>query len=97
MTHSEAPIQKGKRLSIRLSDDQKTLLEQAAQAQNMSVRQFVLQASLDAAHSVLANPLDQTHFYLPPDQWQAFCQRLDQPPQINPALQQLFSEQAPWE
>jgi uncharacterized protein (DUF1778 family) len=92
MPHSEAPIQKDKRLSIRLTEEQKALLEQAAQAQHISVNQFVLQASLDAAHSVLADPLDQTHFHLPHDQWQAFCQSLDQPPQINPALQQLFSE-----
>jgi uncharacterized protein (DUF1778 family) len=97
MTHSEAPIQKGKRLSIRLSDEQKEILEQAAQAQNMSVSQFVLQASLDAAHSVLADPLDQTHFHLSPDKWRAFCQCLEQTPQTNLALRQLFSKQAPWE
>jgi uncharacterized protein (DUF1778 family) len=97
MPHSEAPIQKDKRLSIRMTDEQKALLKQAARAQNMSVTQFVLEASLDTAHSVLADPLDQTLFHLPPDQWQAFCQRLDQPPQTNPALQKLFREQSPWE
>jgi uncharacterized protein (DUF1778 family) len=97
MTYSEDTTQKDKRLSVRLTDEQKALLEQAARAQNMSVTQFVLEASLDAAHSVLANPLDQTHFYLPPDKWRAFCQCLDQPPQTNPALQKLFREQAPWE
>jgi uncharacterized protein (DUF1778 family) len=97
MTHTEDTIQKDKRLSIRVTDQQKAILQQAAQVQNMSVTQFVLQASLDAAHSVLADPLDLTTFHLPSDQWQAFCQRLDQPPQINPALQQLFREKAPWE
>jgi uncharacterized protein (DUF1778 family) len=97
MPHTEDTIQKDKLFSIRVTDQQKAILEQAARAREMTVTQFVLQAALDAAHSVLANPLDQTHFHLPPDLWQAFCHRLDQPPQTNPALQQLFREHAPWE
>jgi uncharacterized protein (DUF1778 family) len=97
MPHTEITNQKYKRLSIRVTDQQKAILEQAAQAQHMSVTQFVLQASLDAAHSVLEDPFDLTIFHLPSAQWQAFCQRLEQLPQINPALQQLFSEQSPWE
>lgn len=97
MPHSDATTQKDKRLSIRLTDKQKAILEQAAQAKDMRVTQFVLQASLDAAHAVLADPLDLTTFHLSPDQWQAFCNRLDQPPQINPALQKLFKERSPWD
>jgi uncharacterized protein (DUF1778 family) len=73
-----------------------TSREQAAKAREMTITQFILKASLDAAHLVLPDPLDLTTF-LPPNLWQKACQRLEQPPQANPALQQLFREQSLWE
>ncbi len=81
--------QKEKRLSIRVTEPEKGILAQAARARRMNVSQFVLQASLEAANAIL---VEQTEFRLPPDQWEAFCQRLDAPPKVIPALQQLFSE-----
>ncbi|MDF5716265.1 MAG: DUF1778 domain-containing protein [Rhizonema sp. NSF051] len=81
--------QKEKRLSIRVTEPEKAILAQAARARRMNVSQFVLQASLDAANAIL---VEQTEFRLSPDQWEAFCQRLDAPPKVIPALQQLFSE-----
>jgi uncharacterized protein (DUF1778 family) len=86
--------QKEPRLSIRASAQVKKILTQAARARRMSVSQFVLQASLDAAHTVLA---DQTEFRLPPAQWKAFCERLDAPAKVIPALRDLFSEPKPLE
>jgi uncharacterized protein (DUF1778 family) len=86
-------VQKETRLSIRASEPQKTILKQAAQARHMNTSQFVLQASLDAAHTILVN---QTEFRLPPEQWEAFCQRLDAPPQTSPALRELFSDPEPY-
>jgi len=65
------------------------LLAQAARARHMKTSQFVPQASLDAAHVVL---VDQSEFRLPPEQWEAFCQRLKAPAQVIPALRQPFSE-----
>ncbi len=89
-----APAQKETRLSIRASEPEKALLRQAAQMRSMNTSQFVLQASLDAAHAVL---LDQTEFRLPPEQWDEFCRRLDAPARTIPALQQLFSEPEPYD
>ncbi len=83
---------KEQRLSIRLSAHEKQILTQAARARHTNVSQFVLQASLDAAHAVLA---DQTEFRLPPAQWKAFCKRLDAPATVLPALRDLFSEPEP--
>ncbi len=77
------------RLSIRASEPDKTLLAQAARARHVNVSQFVLQASLAAARTTLA---EQSEFRLPPKQWEAFCRRLDAPPQGIPALAQLFAE-----
>jgi len=89
-----AVAQKEKRLSIRASEPEKTLLTQAARVRHMNTSQFVLQASLDAAHALLA---DQTEFRLPPEQWEAFCQRLDAQARTIPALVRLFNEPEPFD
>ena len=92
MSNKVITRQKETRLSIRASEPEKTILAQAARARHTNISQFVLQASLDAAHTVL---VDQTEFRLPPEQWQAFCERLDEPAQVIPALRDLFSEPEP--
>ena len=80
---------KEKRLSIRATESEKEILAQAARTRRTNVSQFVLQTSLDAAHAILE---DQTEFRLPPYLWDAFCESLDEPPKVIPALRQLFSE-----
>ncbi len=39
---------------------------------------------------------DQTEYRLSPEQWEAFCERLDAPPQTIPALRRLFDEPEPY-
>jgi uncharacterized protein (DUF1778 family) len=90
MPQTATSTTKETRLSIRATEPEKAILAQAARARRTNVSQFVLQASLDAANAIL---VDQTEFRLPPDQWEAFCQRLDEPPKVIPVLRQLFSEQ----
>lgn len=51
------------------------------------------EAALDAVSTLLA---DQTEFRLTPEHWEAFCQRLEAPPQTIPALRQLFREANPF-
>ncbi|MDQ2798855.1 MAG: DUF1778 domain-containing protein [Armatimonadota bacterium] len=94
MASKTAALQKEARLSIRASELEKMILAQAARMRHMNTSQFVLQASLDAAHSLL---VDQTEFRLPPEQWDTFCRRLDAPPQTIPALRRLFSELEPFD
>ncbi|MGE0102854.1 MAG: DUF1778 domain-containing protein [Blastocatellales bacterium] len=91
MSKKVAELQKETRLSIRASEPEKAILMQAAQASHSNISQFVLRASLDAAHAILA---DQSEFRLSPEQWEAFCARLDDPPRVIPALRDLFSEPA---
>lgn len=92
MPVKSAKKQKETRLSIRASDPEKSILMEAARARHTNISQFVLQASLDAAHAVLA---DQSEFRLSADQWKAFCERLDAPAKVIPALKDLFSESEP--
>ena len=92
MPVKSAKKQKETRLSIRASDPEKSILMEAARARHTNISQFVLQASLDAAHAVL---VDQSEFRLSADQWKAFCERLDAPAKVIPALKDLFSESEP--
>lgn len=89
MLQSEAITHKETRLSIRATEPEKEILAQAARMRHTNISRFVLQASLDAANAIL---VDQTEFRLLPEQWEAFCQRLDAPPKVIPELQALFSE-----
>jgi len=93
MSQKTADAQKESRLSIRASEQEKTLLRQAAQARHMNTSEFVRQASLEAARAIL---VDQTEFRLPPEQWEAFCARLDAPARTIPTLQELFREAEPY-
>jgi len=89
----EATVTKESRLSIRASEPEKTLLTQAAHARHMNISQFVLQVSLEAARAIL---VDQTEFRLSPEQWEEFCQRLDEPARTIPELRDLFSDAEPF-
>jgi uncharacterized protein (DUF1778 family) len=96
MSQPAKATQKNIRLSIRVTTQEKATLAEAARVRQITVSQFVLKASLTAAHTILIDQtesVDQTEFRLSPDQWEAFCQRLDEPPKAIPALQKLFSEQ----
>jgi uncharacterized protein (DUF1778 family) len=89
MSQSATAKQKEQRLSIRATESEKEILARAAKMQHTNISQFVLQTSLTAANAIL---VDQTEFRLSPDQWEAFCERLDEKPKVISALQKFFSE-----
>lgn len=93
MSRKITTAQKESRLSIRALKTEKTILEQAAQTRHMNISQFVLQASLDAAHAILTK---ETEFHLSPDQWEIFYKRLDAPAKNIAALNHLFNEADPY-
>jgi uncharacterized protein (DUF1778 family) len=75
------------RLSIRATEPEKAVLREAARLRRMNTSQFVLEASLSAANAILE---DQSQFRLPPEQWRAFRERLDEPARSIPTLVDLF-------
>lgn len=90
------PKAKEDRLSIRASERDKSILEQAATCEHLTMSQFVLQSSLARAVTVLkasrSDGIDQTRFVIPVDQWEKLCERLDAPPRDLPALRALLNE-----
>ncbi|MDP8244928.1 MAG: DUF1778 domain-containing protein [Candidatus Hinthialibacter antarcticus] len=80
-------------LNIRINEQQKDLIGQAAALSKRSLSEFVVENAYDAASQVLA---DKTHFTLSPDKWEEFCDALDAPPKSVPALKELFSKPSPF-
>lgn len=80
---------KTERLDLRVSREQKQLLEEAATYLERSVTEFVVQAASVAARDVMA---DRTQFVLSPDQWAAFSEAIDREPRYLPRLAALLAE-----
>jgi uncharacterized protein (DUF1778 family) len=90
---TDRPETKDQRLSIRASEAEKAMLEQAANATYMGLSQFTLQAALRSAEEVLA---DQTRFVLPADKWDEFTTLLDRPARALPAIRKAAAEPSPF-
>jgi uncharacterized protein (DUF1778 family) len=80
---------KSARLDLRLSQEQKSLFEEAAATTERTVTEFVVQAAAVAAQNVLA---DRTRFVLPPERWAAFTAALDREPRVLPELAAFLAE-----
>lgn len=86
-TSREAP--KTAFLNIRINEQQKEVISQAATLRKISLSEFVIENAYDAATQVLA---DKTQFVLSPEKWEEFCDALDASPKAIPALKELFSK-----
>jgi len=75
---------KAERFNIRVTQEEKALVEQAARWSHVSASQFILQAALRSAEEVLA---DQRSLVLAPAQWDAFVELLDRPARVIPELE----------
>lgn len=85
---------KDERLSVRVSAIEKMTLERASRAVRMTTSEFVVREAMASAEEILA---ERTLFVLPPEQWEAFSARLDQPSRAIPAISKLMREPAPFD
>lgn len=85
---------KDTRLAVRLTSEQRALVDAAAAAQGRTVTEFTVATLTDHARDVLA---DRRVFPLDEQQWKAFNALLDAPPRDLSSLAELLSEKAPWE
>jgi len=81
-------------INLRANQQQRTLIDRAAEVLGKSRSDFMLDVARREAESVL---LDQRYFALDPAAFQAFVEQLDAPPADNPRLRRLLAEKAPWE
>lgn len=81
------------RLNIRITPEEKRLVERAAKIARTTTSQFVTQAAVRSAEEIVA---DQQRFTLSPDKWDAFVEALDRPAREIPALKHALSRQSPF-
>lgn len=80
---------RSEKLDLRLTPQAKQRLYAAAQAEQRSVSEFVLQSALERAEETLA---DRRLFSLTPAAWKKFQAALDAPPRKLPRLEKLRRE-----
>ena len=84
------PVQpRDRRLQLRATAGEETLIKVAAKRQGVNVTDFIIRAAREKAEESLA---DQTRFVLDADQWKQFMAALDRPAREKPRLRKLFSE-----
>jgi len=77
------------KLDLRLSSEAKRTLQLAAEAEQQTVTEFVLESALLRAEDRLP---DRRHFYLDAKAWAEFQRALDAPPREHPRLERLLKE-----
>lgn len=93
LSQSESPRRRDS-LNIRIRPEERDLIDRAAKVMGKNRTDFVLTAACIAAEEALLNQVD---IQMSPEAWDAFCARLDAPPQPNERLRKMMQTTAPWE
>ena len=81
-------------MSLRASQRQRALIDQAAETLGKNRSDFMLEAACREADTVL---LDRRLFRLDEKAYKRFTVALDKPPADNPKLRRLLASKPPWE
>ena len=84
---------KGDVIQIRVSAENKAILNRAAALRGQKLSEFMLDSARREAIDAL---LDQRVFVLAPEAFDAFVAELDAPPEDNPRLRELMSRKPGW-
>jgi uncharacterized protein (DUF1778 family) len=80
-------VTKSERLAVRLSEEQRELIDRAAETEGRTVTDFTVQATVAHARDVLA---DRRLFLLSDAAWTELNAILDRPASHHPRLEKLF-------
>jgi uncharacterized protein (DUF1778 family) len=81
-------------INIRANQNQRDLIDQAAEIQGKNRSEFMLECAYQKAQEVL---LDRCFFALDEPKFKQFTSLLDSPPAINKPLHKLLVTKAPWD
>ena len=81
-------------LSVRVNDDERSLLEIAAQHAHTTLSEFIRRKALEAAELEL---MEQRVVEIPHGMWEQFEAWLHAPTKPNPALRRLAHSKPVWE
>jgi uncharacterized protein (DUF1778 family) len=80
---------KDRRINLRATSAQESLIRAAAERRGISMTDFVLESACTRAEEAIA---DQVHFVLSAKQWKAFNEALERPARVRPRLRKLLTE-----
>lgn len=80
-------------LSVRVSSDERALLEEAAAQAHMSLSEFLRRRSIAAAE---AEVLNRSNITIPAKDWEAFEAWIGRPAEAVPALAELARRTPSW-
>jgi uncharacterized protein (DUF1778 family) len=80
-------------LSVRVSDEERSLLEAASEQARTSLSDFVRRKALEAAE---IDVLERRVVVIPAKDWEAFEAWANRPPETVPALEELARTEPPW-
>jgi uncharacterized protein (DUF1778 family) len=80
---------KDRRINLRATSVQESLIRAAADKRGLSMTDFVLESACTRAEETIA---DQVHFVLSDKQWKAFNDALERPARVRSRLRKLLTE-----
>ena len=89
MASSLSKQSKDRRINLRATSVQESLIRAAADKRGLSMTDFVLESACTRAEETIA---DQVHFVLSDKQWKAFNDALERPARTRPRLRKLLTE-----
>jgi uncharacterized protein (DUF1778 family) len=92
--HMNDPSQTSSVLSVRVSADERAILEAAANQARTSLSDFVRRKALESAEIEVMN---RSVIVIPAKDWEAFESWLHRPAKANAALKKLARKQPSWE
>ena len=81
-------------LSVRVSPDERELLDAAASQTHTTISDFVRRAAIEAAEMEILN---RTNVTIPAESWEAFEAWVNRPAEDVPGLVDLFQRKPTWE
>ncbi|MBV5261813.1 DUF1778 domain-containing protein [Synechococcus moorigangaii CMS01] len=94
LEENQATNSRNIKINIRAQQNQRDLIDRAAQVQGKSRSDFMLESACQKAQEVL---LEQVFFTLDAQKYQHFLDCLDAQPSPNDQLVTLLAKPAPWE
>src|SRR5215831_19053177 len=80
---------KDRRINLRATSVQESLIRAAADQRGISMTDFILESACRRAEEAIA---DQVHFMLSAKQWKDFNEALERPARVKPRLRRLLGE-----
>lgn len=82
---------KDRRINLRATSAQESLIRAAAEHRGISLTDFVLESACVRAEEAIA---EQVHFTVSPGEWKAFQNALDRPARVKPRLRKLLTQRS---